>query len=73
VAVFDVAGGRALHTLEGHHKPVRGLSFMPGKWTLVLTDGLVGGWVSLERWWWWCVCVRVFVAGPMASVSNICV
>ena len=30
VAVFDVATGGLLHTLEGHFKPVRGLAFTPG-------------------------------------------
>lgn len=30
VAVFDVPSGKLLHTLTGHHKPVRGLSFTPG-------------------------------------------
>ena len=30
VAVFDVPSGKLLHTLTGHHKPVRDLSFTPG-------------------------------------------
>lgn len=30
VAVFDVASGKLLHTLDGHFKPVRSLTFTPG-------------------------------------------
>ena len=30
VAVFDVPSGKLLHTLTGHHKPVRDLTFTPG-------------------------------------------
>ena len=30
VAVFDMATGSLLHTLEGHFKPVRSLCFTPG-------------------------------------------
>lgn len=32
VAVFDTATGKMLHTLEGHFKPVRDLTFTPGVW-----------------------------------------
>ncbi|GAB4815773.1 hypothetical protein N2152v2_002819 [Parachlorella kessleri] len=37
VAVFDVATGGLLHTLEGHFKPVRGLAFTPGHESWVLS------------------------------------
>ena len=30
VGVFDVASGKLLHTLDGHFKPVRALTFTPG-------------------------------------------
>ena len=30
VAIFDVGSGKLMHTLEGHHKPVRSLTFTPG-------------------------------------------
>lgn len=30
VALFDVATGKLLHTLGGHYKPVRDLTFTPG-------------------------------------------
>ena len=30
VAIFDLATGIMLHTLEGHFKPVRSLCFTPG-------------------------------------------
>ena len=30
VAIFDVPSGKLLHTLRGHHHPVRDLSFTPG-------------------------------------------
>lgn len=30
VAVFDTATGNVLGVLEGHYKPVRSLTFMPG-------------------------------------------
>ena len=31
VGVFDVASGKLLHTLDGHFKPVRALTFTPGR------------------------------------------
>lgn len=31
VAVYDVASGKLLHSLKGHYKPVRSLTFTPGK------------------------------------------
>lgn len=31
VAVFDVPSGKLLHTLTGHHKPVRDVCFAPGE------------------------------------------
>lgn len=30
VAIFDVPSGQLLHTLTGHHKPVRDVCFTPG-------------------------------------------
>ena len=30
VGVFDTASGKLLHTLDGHFKPVRALTFTPG-------------------------------------------
>jgi len=30
VAIFDVVSGKLLHTLDGHFKPVRSLTFTPG-------------------------------------------
>ena len=30
VAVFDAPTGKLLHTLDGHFKPVRDLTFTPG-------------------------------------------
>lgn len=34
VAVFDVSSGKFLHSLEGHFKPVRSLTFTPGTTTV---------------------------------------
>jgi WD40 repeat protein len=31
VGVFDTTSGKLLHTLDGHFKPVRALTFTPGK------------------------------------------
>ncbi len=31
VAVFDVPSGKLMHTLTGHHKPVRDVCFTPGQ------------------------------------------
>lgn len=31
VALFDAATGKLLHTLDGHFKPVRDLTFTPGR------------------------------------------
>jgi WD repeat-containing protein 61 len=31
VGVFDTDSGKLLHTLDGHFKPVRALTFTPGK------------------------------------------
>lgn len=31
VAVFDTATGNTIGVLEGHYKPVRSLTFMPGR------------------------------------------
>ncbi len=30
VAIFDVSTGKFMHSLEGHFKPVRSLTFTPG-------------------------------------------
>jgi WD repeat-containing protein 61 len=30
VAVYDAASGQLLHSLKGHHRPVRALAFTPG-------------------------------------------
>ena len=34
VAVFDVPSGKLMHTLTGHHKPVRDVCFTPGQRSL---------------------------------------
>lgn len=37
VALFDVSSGKFLHTLEGHFKPVRSLTFTPGTTTVCVS------------------------------------
>lgn len=39
VAVFDTASGKLLHTLDGHFKPIRSLTFTPGRSSLAI-EGL---------------------------------
>lgn len=39
VGVFDTASGKLLHTLDGHFKPIRSLTFTPGKFAWSGTPG----------------------------------
>lgn len=39
VGVFDTASGKLLHTLDGHFKPIRALTFTPGKAAQLCTFG----------------------------------
>ena len=36
VALFDVPSGQLMHTLTGHHKPVRDVCFTPGQCAILL-------------------------------------
>ena len=37
VCIFDSTTGALLHCLEGHYKPVRSLTFTPGRCSCLLT------------------------------------
>lgn len=62
VAVFDVAAGKLLRTLEGHLKPVRSLAFTPGTCACVLCACL---------WYIDCVCVCCVCGWQMQPRSRL--